>query len=273
MSYGADGSNRKDSAVQSGWKNGRDLTDSTNRNDDLPKPPPPDDGTDGSTELSPATGAQEAEIQTIEIPGTWKRVGNDEEVWIDFKNKQVIVGGQICVRDGPLELFACPGYTKAHESIIAVNAIAWQIHSGLVALGVDPGEPVQWQPKYRAASGPIIDIHVIWRDGEKVIRRRAQEMVREFETKQMMRHDWVFGGSRIFEHQESGEKYYGADSGDLVCLSNFPEAMLDLPIDSSDANSNLLFEANTENIPELGTKVYVVFEPRTKESNDDPIKK
>ena len=38
-------------------------------------------------------------------------------------------------------------------------------------------------------------------------------------------------------------------------------ALLDLPIKSSKANSELAFEANTERIPPVGTKVTVIFEP------------
>jgi hypothetical protein len=255
-------------------------TKSSQADDELPKPPPMGNEPgqppfDKSAEKDASFGKNDKreERHTIPIPETWTRVGKEEEVWVDFRNRQVIASGEICMREGALELFACPGYTKAHESIIAVNAVSWQIHSGLLAINVNPGQPVQWQPEYRPASGPIIDIHVIWREGDKVVRRRAQEMVREFDSKKMMRHDWVFGGSRIFEHVETGEKFYGADSGELVCLSNFEMAMLDLPIESSQANSSLLFEAFTENIPELGTKVYVIFEPRNKESNGDPAKK
>ena len=78
-----------------------------------------------------------------------------------------------------------------------------------------------------------------------------------------MQHDWVFGGS-IIEKIEASEDmpeqtYYLADSGELVCVSNFATATLDVPIRSSDANQGLLFEANTPNIPDVGTKAYVVF--------------
>jgi hypothetical protein len=48
----------------------------------------------------------------------------------------------------------------------------------------------------------------------------------------------------------------------LICLSNFPTAMLDLPIESSQANAELMFEALTDNIPPKGTKVRMVLIPR-----------
>jgi hypothetical protein len=36
---------------------------------------------------------------------------------------------------------------------------------------------------------------------------------------------------------------------------------MDLNIESSQSNDGLLFEAFTENIPPLGTKVYVILQP------------
>jgi hypothetical protein len=38
--------------------------------------------------------------------------------------------------------------------------------------------------------------------------------------------------------------------------------MLDLPVESSDTNSELLFDALTDNIPPKGTKVRLVLTPR-----------
>ncbi len=51
----------------------------------------------------------------------------------------------------------------------------------------------------------------------------------------------------------------GGVGGDLVCVSNFPAATLDLPITSSQANDSLLFEAFTGRVPKRGTSVELVF--------------
>ncbi len=40
-----------------------------------------------------------------------------------------------------------------------------------------------------------------------------------------------------------------AESGDLICVSNFTTAMLDIPIESSQSNEGLMFEASTGKIP------------------------
>ena len=46
----------------------------------------------------------------------------DYDMWIDPKRKAVIVDGQVCLREGQLEMFACPKGSKEHESIVSVNA-------------------------------------------------------------------------------------------------------------------------------------------------------
>ena len=75
-------------------------------------------------------------------------------------------------------------------------------------------------------------------------------------------HDWVFAGSHIASHPETGEEFYVADrSGELVCVSNFPSALIDLPIESSSDNASLGFQADEASIPQKGTPVRVFLVP------------
>ena len=79
---------------------------------------------------------------------------------------------------------------------------------------------------------------------------------------QHLDHDWVFAGSRIVKNPETGDEFYVADrSGELACVSNFPTALLDLPIQSSSDNALLGFEADEEMIPPKGTPVRVMMMP------------
>jgi hypothetical protein len=73
-----------------------------------------------------------------------------------------------------------------------------------------------------------------------------------------MREQWVFAGSVFWRDPSDGKDYYQADGGDLVCLSNFPTAMLDLPIESSQSNEALLFEAFEGRVPPRGTAVEMI---------------
>ena len=60
------------------------------------------------------------------------------------------------------------------------------------------------------------------------------------------------------------EIYYG-DGGDLLCVSNFSSATMDLPVQSSKDNNDLLYQARTASIPPIRTSVRMVMIPRTKE--------
>ena len=214
------------------------------------------------------------EVHSIELPGTWKRLGLEHEVWVDMKNKQAIAAGNICMNVGPLEVFACPRGTKEHESVVSVNALSSQIHAALLAVGAEPGEPVSWQEEYKPATGPVIKIELWWKsDSGEIKKVAAQQMVRDFKSGQPMKHDWVFGGSQTFTDDETGESYYYGDSGELVCLSNFSTATMDVPVRSSEANEGLLFEANTPNIPAVNTKVYLVFTPQIEKTPQKADKK
>jgi hypothetical protein len=51
------------------------------------------------------------------------------------------------------------------------------------------------------------------------------------------------------------------DGGEFICVSNFGAATMDVPVESSSEASSLLFQANTEQIPDLGTLVLLVLEP------------
>ena len=187
------------------------------------------------------------------------RLSPTEEIWVDARQKRVVVGGTVCLREGFLEMFACPRGTKEHESVVSVNAKAFQVHTALLAIGAKVGSPVRYEPVYRAATGSIVRIEVVWHDETgKVHRRDARQMVRDGKTKKPMQLDWVFAGSGFWEDTKTGEKFYQAEGGELVCVSNFPTATLDLPVESSRDNASLLYEAAPEQIPARGTPVLLV---------------
>jgi len=190
------------------------------------------------------------------------RMTKDYDLWIDTKHKWVIVDGSVCLREGLLEMFACPKGSKEHESIVSVNCKAQFVHAALVAVGAQPGKPVSFDPTYQPATGPVVDVHVLWKDEAGTKHHiRAQEWIKEMKTGQAMTSPWVFAGSSVWTDETSGTRYYQADGGDFICVSNFPTAMLDLPVASSQANDSLMFTAWTERIPPLGTKVRLVLIP------------
>ena len=140
--------------------------------------------------------ASKKEPSSTAVPAGWVQLSPTEEVWVDKRKKRVIAGGKICLRKGLLEMFACPRGTKEHESIVAVNGKSSLVHAGLLAIGAKPGSPVRYDPEYRAATGPIVDVEIAWRDKNgKTIKRSAQEMIRNVRTRKPMTDKWVFAGS------------------------------------------------------------------------------
>lgn len=185
------------------------------------------------------------------------------DVWYDSRRKAVIVDGQVCLREGQLEMFACPKGSKEHESIVSLNCKSEEVHAGLLRAGAISGKPVSFDPDYKPATGQVIDIYVLWKDEEgNKHQARAQEWIKDVKKEKAMAYDWVFAGSGFWKDEETGKEHYKANGGDLVCVSNFPTATLDLPIHSTDANDELMFVAYKEHIPPRGTKVRVVFIPR-----------
>lgn len=192
------------------------------------------------------------------------RLSKTDPVWIDTKRKVVFVDGVVAMREGPpLEMLACPTGTKEHESIIAIFARPLFVHAGLLRIGAKVGNTVQFDPKYKAATGTRVDVMVQWMDENgRHHKVPGQHWVRHIRTGKALEHPWVFAGSSFWVDEESGEKKYNGDSGDFICVANFPTATLDLPISSSQANADLLYEAFTERIPPKGTHVRLVLIPR-----------
>jgi len=222
------------------------------------------DAKDNPGEKKPGGKSQPAKQKSAVKPvGGLVRLAKEQDIWIHPKKKWVVLDGVVCLREGQLEMFACPKETKEHESIIAVNSQARFVHAALLAVGSRVGHPVKFEPKYEAATGTVVDIAVLWKDkkGQKQV-MRAQDWVRSIRSKKILPYPWVFGGSGFWTDQTTGKRHYYGDGGDFICVSNFPSAMLDLPVESSQANSSLTFVANTENIPPMGTPVRLVLMPR-----------
>ena len=192
-----------------------------------------------------------------------KRLSPTEEVWVDPGQNEVVVGGRIAIDRGPIEFFACPEGTKEHESIVATKASARLVHAALLAIGLEPGTPVSFDPEYVAATGPRVLVRVRWTEADgRSTSVDGREWVRNTRTGAALDTDWVFAGSSFWTDPADGTEYYQADGGDLICVSNFPTAMLDLPVESSQSNEALLFEAFAGRVPPQGTAVELIFAGR-----------
>lgn len=192
------------------------------------------------------------------------------KAWLDAKRKLVIVDGEVCLREGQLEMFACPRNTKEYESVVVVDALPGLIHHALVKLGAKPGSPTKFDP-YTPASGTPIDVHVVWvDDAGKQHAVRAQDWIKDVKTGKAMDRSWVFGGSRFVKNEDNERTIYEADEGDFICVANFSTASIDIPVKSSQENSLLNFAAFTEKIPPVKTRVRLVLAPQMSPAEGEP---
>jgi hypothetical protein len=191
-----------------------------------------------------------------------RRLSKTDEIWLDIPGKRVVVGGKVALPEGVLEVFACPVLSKEHEAVVATNCSAKIVHAGLLAIGLEPGKAATFLPEYVPAQGSKVSVRVRWTDAEgKVQERPAREWVRNATTGKELDVDWVFTGSGFWRDPTDGTEHYEADAGDMICLSNFPSAMLDVPLESSDANDDLMFEAFEGRVPPHGTPVELILAP------------
>jgi hypothetical protein len=232
---------------------------------------------EGQKQPSAATTASEPEENTAENSMEMPRdlgppqVDNPEDliklhpvypVWIDKKNKEVILIGTVCRANYPLEFFATYP-DRGYESVVVIYTKPSVVHTALLALGAKPGKPVQFDPKYIPPSGTEVAINVAWMDQNgKRQKTRAQDWIRDIKTKKQLDVNWVFAGSLFWEDKSTGEKSYLADRGDFISVLNLPTALLDVPIKSASEIESRLFEGFTERLPAPGTPVTLILKPK-----------
>lgn len=198
-----------------------------------------------------------------EAPAGARQLDAKQPVWADADAGRVYVDGLVTLREGVLEMFACPAGTKEHESIVAVDAPAMLIHTALLAVGAEPGTPVRFQPDYQPPTGTEIVVSIEWTANGETQSARAQDWIRNAETGEAMKLPFVFAGSGFWTDPDTKKNHYLAEGGDLICVTNFGAAMLDVPAPSTQANDELWFEPFTERIPPVGTPVRLVLTPVT----------
>lgn len=207
-------------------------------------------------------------------PEQLKRLDKNAPIWASADRKYVALGAQVCLREGELEFFACGRNSKEHESIFTLDVPAHLIHAALLAIGAKQGAPAKYDPIFIPPTGEKIEIEVRWRlsDSEQIVKKRAQELILENESGDVMSSPWVFTGG-LFGVNPDGKRYYLANvTGEIFGVSNFPGAVLDVPFESSSDNAALYYHANTDVIPPVDTCVLLLLS-RQKDNDKEEVEK
>lgn len=149
----------------------------------------------------------------------------------------------------PLEALP-PGLTLPDEGNLRYDAVNKELswYGPMTEKQRDESLALSNDPKYRDAVTSFFD--------------RTREKAMEA--------DWVFAGSGFATEEGSGHKVYLAESGDVICVANFPSAMIDVAEKSSaEGQESLLYEAWTERVPPIGTPVRLEISPAPKEPAAD----
>jgi hypothetical protein len=218
-------------------------------------------------ETKPA-GKEDAPVKKVEI-------AKNVTLEVQGKQRRVVVKARVCLREcNTLEELLTIKGLKEHEAVLAAEVDARKIHFALVAAGAEPGSPVQFeipdQRPYKAAHGTRIKILLQYKDGDKEVTVPAQKWLRNINTKKDLDYDWVFGGSHLVPHPDANQPpIYEANNGDVICVTNFPDAMLDLPVFSPKDLESRQYCIATERVPAVGTPVLVILEPMPEAKKKD----
>ena len=206
-------------------------------------------------------------VPLVEDPEGLILLHPQHNIWVTPDRTSVVMNSRVVLREGFLELLACRVASKEHESILAVRVEPHLIHAALLVANARPGKPMQMSPVFTPATGDRIDITLRWLDESGTQHESsAQEWVWDMSAspesaKQPMTTHWVFSGSRMLQDFDGNDIYAADVTGELFGLSNFVGSILDVPIRSSDDNTQLMFGCFTERIPPLDTIVTIILTP------------
>ena len=127
-------------------------------------------------------------------------------VWIDKKNKEVILVGSVCRANYPLEFFATYP-DRGYESVVVIYTKPSIVHGALLALGAKPGKPVQYEPKFIPPSGTEVEIDVCLAGSEwKTSKSQGPGVDPRYQNQKTTRCQLGLRGQPVLGRQSDGRK-------------------------------------------------------------------
>lgn len=175
-----------------------------------------------SQPVAPGQAPATPEIQ--DLGNQRYRIG---EIEVDKAAGLFRVAGQVLRDEPPLEfLVVTRGGYKAYESVLEVNADAYQFNLACILIGLDssltqrgfegdPGKPVPGDP---------VEVLVSWKVGDKVVTVNGAELMAIGEPpRQVESSDWVYTGSFNLEDG----RYLADLSGTLIGFVHREESIIE----------------------------------------------
>jgi hypothetical protein len=189
---------------------------------------------------------------------------------VDRKARTLTLEAEIVQAEYMLEFLLCKAGTKEYESVMSTKAKPWQVHAGLLMLGLWPGKPGDYVgEKYIPPRGAALNITLRWRDktGKTHTADAADWLKLSGKGKKKTKpKQWIFVGSETLPDG----RYLADQNGGIIAVANLPAAVIDVPIESIQAIKSREFVVDVKAIPPAGTKVTVIITPcRDAESAPD----
>src|SRR3954454_15741960 len=206
-----------------------------------------------------------AKADAPKAPDASEKVGRFPHGTFSVAKRQVRVECEALAVNAPLEFFCCLNGTNEHEAVLRTPAKPSAIHTGLLAIGLQPGAPmtyVESTKKWIPPRVPALHINVEFEKGGKTVSYPAYRWIRDIKTKKEPKaFTWVFCGSRMMKDN----RYAADDTGYVMSLVNFDYTLIDIPEIASSSNETPDWERSAELMPDGGTKVWMVIEPAGKD--------
>lgn len=173
------------------------------------------------------------------------------------------VPGWVNMQSGPVEVFACAPEGKTHESVVVLDCVPSGLHAGLLALGLEPGQPVEGstQAESREPRGDRVEIRVRWTGGDGEMRTvRAEDWIWDQKRGAAMEPtEWIFTGSlQLASPGVTGGGTYAANYvKSLVTTYRDATSVLENPW--QDGVDDTAYYSNDKVVPPVGTAVTLVF--------------
>jgi hypothetical protein len=204
-------------------------------------------------------------------PASDHQVGKLPHLEFDAVRKQVRVECEMLAVDAPLEFFCCVRGTNDYEAMIRSAVKPSDLHLALLAVGLKPGQPMQYYEaakRWSPPQGPPLQIVMEYEKDGKHVSTPAWKWMRDSKSKKSAPpFTWVFAGSRVMP-----DGSYAADTtGYLISIVNFDLTVIDVPQLASNSNDQLEWERNPDTTPKAGTKLVMVIEPAGIEHRDPNV--
>jgi hypothetical protein len=187
---------------------------------------------------------------------------------VDLKNRTLSLPSEVCLRSGPLELFACAEGGKDHESVLRVRCRPELVNLNLILFGLKKG-PCRARPG--VPEGDRVLVFCEWTAEGKKVSVRAEDLVWNCVTDRPMdRVGWTYIGSRFVPErdvetgQATGRSVFEAVYGRTI-LATFDDAASLIGTPLPEGVDDSTFRVNEKATPPAGTAVRLVIRPPTAE--------